>query len=60
MPSPGFAETNVFLAVLEQKSFTKAPKLLGSRQPRPALNALVDFLRHPAKRRKAAANFIES
>ena len=29
MHSPGFAETNVFLAVLEQKSFTKAAKLLG-------------------------------
>jgi DNA-binding transcriptional LysR family regulator len=29
MPSPGFAETNVFLAVLEQKSFSKAAKLLG-------------------------------
>jgi DNA-binding transcriptional LysR family regulator len=29
MPSPDFAGTNVFVAVLERRSFTKAAKLLG-------------------------------
>jgi len=29
MPSPGLAETNVFVAVRERRSFTKAAKLLG-------------------------------
>jgi DNA-binding transcriptional LysR family regulator len=29
MPAPGFSETNAFVAVLEQKSFTRAAKQLG-------------------------------
>src|SRR5579859_5157664 len=29
MPAPGFSETNAFVAVLEQKSFTRADKQLG-------------------------------
>jgi DNA-binding transcriptional LysR family regulator len=29
MPAPGFSETNAFVAVLEQKSFTRAAKHLG-------------------------------
>jgi DNA-binding transcriptional LysR family regulator len=29
MPTPGFSETNAFVAVLEQKSFTRAAKQLG-------------------------------
>jgi DNA-binding transcriptional LysR family regulator len=34
MPTPGFAETNAFVAVVEQKSFTKAAKQLGLSPPR--------------------------
>src|SRR5690349_6560463 len=29
MPAPGFSETKTFVAVLEQKSFTRAAKQLG-------------------------------
>jgi DNA-binding transcriptional LysR family regulator len=34
MPTPGFAETSAFVAVVEQKSFTKAAKQLGLSPPR--------------------------
>src|SRR5580700_9853541 len=34
MATPGFAETNAFVAVVEQKSFTKAAKQLGLSPPR--------------------------
>jgi DNA-binding transcriptional LysR family regulator len=34
MPTPGFAETSAFVAVVEQKSFTKAAKHLGLSPPR--------------------------
>ena len=34
MAAPGFSETNAFVAVLEQKSFTRAAKQLGLSPPR--------------------------
>src|SRR5580704_13247534 len=34
MATPGFAETSAFVAVVEQKSFTKAAKQLGLSPPR--------------------------
>jgi DNA-binding transcriptional LysR family regulator len=34
MPTPGFAETSAFVAVVEHKSFTKAAKQLGLSPPR--------------------------
>jgi DNA-binding transcriptional LysR family regulator len=34
MPTPGFAETSAFVAVVEQKSFTRAAKQLGLSPPR--------------------------
>ena len=50
MHAPSLAETTAFVAVVELKSFTKAATGFflyypSRRQMRPALKALVDFLR---------------